>query len=186
MNRSDLQWLQALRDRSGVTAIEFAFILPVMITILLGAIQFAGTVQTRLNDEAAAWEVADLVSRCRTVANADVADAFTAASLIIAGSKTQPVSFAYFVASVSFNATTGAPAIDWRTDAGTPVTTNATILTKATGQRSAGESVIIAGVDYIYQIAGTNGPALAISDTAMMSPRLVAKVPLGTACDWSL
>ena len=54
MSRSDPVWRSALRDRSGVTAIEFAIILPVMITILLGAAQFAETVQTRLADETAA------------------------------------------------------------------------------------------------------------------------------------
>lgn len=186
MNRSDPPWLSALRDRSGVTAIEFAIILPVMITILLGVTQFTGTVQTRLADENAAWEVADLVSRCRTVANADLTDAFTAASLIITATKTQPANFAYYAASVSFDPVTGAPGIDWRSDAGTPVTTNGTILAKATGQRSGGESVIVAGVDYSYQPTGPSGPTLVLSDVAMMSPRLVAKVPLGTACDWSL
>ncbi len=186
MNRSDPRWLSALRDRSGVTAVEFAIILPMMVTILLGTIQFAGTAQTRLSDETAAWEVADLVSRCRTVATSDLTDAFTAASLIIAASKTQPTNFAYYAASVSFNATTGAPAIDWRSDSGTPVTTNGTILAKATGQRSAGESVIFAGVDYTYQPAGPSGPSLVISDVAMLSPRLVTKIPLGSACDWSL
>ena len=186
MSRSDPPWLSALRDRSGVTAIEFAIILPVMITILLGAFQFAGTVQTRLSDETAAWEVADLVSRCRTVATADISDAFTAASLIITATKTRPANLAYYAASVSFDPTTGTPSLDWRSDAGTPVTANGTILAKATGQRSAGESVIIAGVDYTYQPTGPGGPSLVFSDIAMMSPRLVAKVPLGSTCDWSL
>ena len=186
MSRSNPQWLSALRDRRGVTAVEFAIILPVMITLLLGAIQIAGTVQTRLDDESAAWEVADLVSRCRTVATSDVTDALTAASLIIGATKTRPANFAYYAASVSFNPTTGAPAIDWRSDAGTPATTNATILAKATGQRSAGESVIVAGIDYTYQPTGASGPSLVMSDVAVMSPRLVAKIPMGTACDWSL
>ena len=186
MSRFDPQWLSALRDRRGVTAIEFAIIVPVMITIMLGAIQFVGTVQTRLSDDVAAWEVADLVSRCRTVATPDLTDAYTAASLIITATKTQPANFSYYVASVSYNPTTGAPGVDWRSDSGTPVTTNSTILAKATGQRSAGESVIIAGVDYSYQPAGPSGPTLVLSDVAMMSPRLVAKIPLGTACDWSL
>ncbi|MEI6557624.1 MAG: TadE/TadG family type IV pilus assembly protein [Rhodospirillaceae bacterium] len=186
MSRSDPPWLSALRDRRGVTAIEFALILPVMITLMLGTIQFAGTIQTRLSDETAAWQVADLVSRCRTVGAADLADAYTAASLIIAAAKTRPAGFAYYAASVSFNAISGAPLIDWRSDAGTPLTPDSTLLAKAAGQRSAGESVIIAGVDYSYQPTGPSGPTLVISEVAMMSPRLVPKIPFGTACDWSL
>ena len=186
MSRSDPVWRSALRDRSGVTAIEFAIILPVMITILLGAAQFAETVQTRLADETAAYEIADLVSRCRTVAASDLTDAFAAASLIINARKAKPTGYSYYVASVSFNASTGAPALDWRSDSGSPLTSSGAILTKATGQRAAGESVIVAAVDYSYQPAGSGGPTVVLSDVAMMSPRLVAKIPQSTACDWSL
>ena len=187
MNRSKAaRWRLVFRDRRGVAATEFALTLPVMAVLLAGMVEVATTVQTMMNDKAAAYTVADLVSRCRTVNTADITDDFTAAALIITSTKTLPSTVSAFVASVSFNSTTGSPSIDWSKGVGTSLPTNAAVIGDATGKGTAGNSVIVSVINYSYTPFGQTIPPVIISNVAYASPRLVQKIPNTAACDWSM
>lgn len=187
MSRSNLRGFgRMLRDRSGVSALEFALTFPVMVALLTGMVEIASMVQTLSRDKAAAHSVADLVSRCRTVADADITDDFTAAALIIAEAKTLPSDVSILVASVSFAAQGGAATLDWSKSEGASPPTLAAVLSMAAGKAPSGASIIVAAVNYTYSVVGESVPPLIFSQYAFSAPRLVTKVPLSTACDWSL
>ena len=173
-------------DRRGIAATEFALILPVMVALLTGMVEVATTVQALMKDKQAAHAVADMVSRCRTVSASDISDDFTAAALIITSTKTLPSNVSVFVASVSYDATTGASSLDWSQGAGGAVPSSSTILNSAASMTVKGGSVIVAGIYYSYTPISQTIPPVVISQIAYSSPRVVSKITNNATCDWSL
>ena len=187
MNRSNTHGLGRLfHDRRGVAALEFALTFPIMAALLVGMVEIATTVQSLMKYNLSAHTVTDLVSRCRTVDAADLTDDFMAAALIINSTKTLPPDVSLVVASVSFDASSGAGSLDWVKGTGAAVPSNATILSSATGKGTKGSSVIVAGIQYSYSPLGKATPPLNISHYTYAIPRLVQKIPQTGACDWSL
>lgn len=82
----------AFRDKSGLSAIEFALILPVMITMYIGAVEFshALTVDRRVSSVASA--VADLTAQTDKVSASQVQDIFTASQSIMTPYSASPIS----------------------------------------------------------------------------------------------
>ncbi len=187
MNRSEsIGWRYVFSDRRGVAAIEFALTLPAMIALAAGIAEFSSTMQTFKKNKLAAYTVTDLVSRCRTVNANDITDDFVAAALIMSGTKTLPTTISARVGSVKFATTTGTASIDWSKGIGNAPPSEATILSKATGKATAGNSLIVTVIDYSYTPVGQLVPAITMQDIAFASPRLVPNVTLTGACDWSL
>ena len=81
-----------LRDEKGLGAIEFAIIVPLMVTMYLGAVEFghALTIDRRVTSTASA--TADLVAQVEQVNDADIADIFAAATSILSPYNTAPLS----------------------------------------------------------------------------------------------
>lgn len=80
------------RDKSGISAIEFALILPVMITMYIGAVEFshALTVDRRVSSVASA--VADLTAQTDKISASEVQDIFNASSSIMTPYTASPLS----------------------------------------------------------------------------------------------
>ncbi len=175
----------AINNRRGVSAVEFALIAPVMITLLLGLTQVTTLVQSRMANVEAAYTMADIVSRCRSVNAGDINDAFVAGALTVSSTKTMPTNISGYISSISYNASTGATTIDWRYNIGSVTTSDSALLTFATGKGSLGSSLIIAGIDYSYQVFGQTIPVQIISESTFLSPRLVKSISFGTACNWT-
>jgi Flp pilus assembly protein TadG len=72
------------RDQKGVSAVEFALLLPVMLTIYLGTVETSQGVAIQRKVTLTAWSVADLASRVTSINNADMTNMLTAASAVIA------------------------------------------------------------------------------------------------------
>lgn len=72
------------RDETGVSAIEFAMILPVLILLTLGSTEVARLIMLNLKLQNAAFIMADLAARDRTLNEAQVADIFFAVGDILA------------------------------------------------------------------------------------------------------
>ena len=81
-----------LRDEKGLGAIEFAIIVPLMVTMYLGAVEFghALTVDRRVTSTAAS--TADLVAQVEQVNDGDLDDIFAAATSILSPYNTAPLS----------------------------------------------------------------------------------------------
>ncbi len=72
------------RDQKGMGAVEFALVLPVMLTVYLGAVETSQGVAIQRKVTLTARTVADLASRVTTINNAEMDNMLTAASAVIA------------------------------------------------------------------------------------------------------
>ncbi|HYM32135.1 MAG TPA: TadE/TadG family type IV pilus assembly protein [Candidatus Cybelea sp.] len=135
------------RDRSGLAALEFAMILPLLVVILFGSFEVFGLMIADMKIVAAADATADLIAQQNNVTTASVNDIITATQLTV-----EPLPLAQLgvaIASVTFDSTTGNPSLSWTQSSGNGAIANPVAL--ATGLGSKGESVIIVRVNYAYQ-----------------------------------
>src|SRR4051812_23260801 len=70
-------------DERGVSAVEFAIMLPLMLSVYLGAVELSPGIAATRKVTLTARTVADLVSQVATVNNADIANSLAAASAVI-------------------------------------------------------------------------------------------------------
>ena len=61
-----------LADRRGLSAVEFALLLPLMLTLYLGGVEVSNAVAADRKVAIVARTVADLASRMKTISNADM------------------------------------------------------------------------------------------------------------------
>ncbi|HYS89940.1 MAG TPA: TadE/TadG family type IV pilus assembly protein, partial [Bradyrhizobium sp.] len=84
-------WLVALRrsaarlgrDKRGNAAIEFAVIVPVMLTMFFGVVEFSSAVAVKRKISMAAEELADLAARYKEVPDTEFDNFFTIARAVI-------------------------------------------------------------------------------------------------------
>src|SRR5271169_6520994 len=72
------------RDRRGVSAVEFAFIAPVMIGLYLGCAEISDGVSADRKVSLTAAALANLTAQATTIATADMGNILDASSAIIA------------------------------------------------------------------------------------------------------
>ena len=72
------------RDQKGVSAVEFAMMLPLMVTLYLGAVEVSQAVAIHRKVTLTARTVADLASQVTSINNADMTNMLTAASAVVA------------------------------------------------------------------------------------------------------
>jgi Flp pilus assembly protein TadG len=70
-------------DRSGVAAVEFAMILPLMLTLYLGANEFGHALTIKRKVTHVTSSIADLVTQSETISDADMANILDAAASIM-------------------------------------------------------------------------------------------------------
>jgi Flp pilus assembly protein TadG len=82
--RAGRQLRRLLFDRSGVAAVEFAILLPIMIGLYIGGLEFSDgfTVKRKVTNATSA--LGDLVTRTEEITKAEMADILEAASAVIA------------------------------------------------------------------------------------------------------
>jgi Flp pilus assembly protein TadG len=72
------------RDQRGVTAVEFAMLLPLMLTLYLGSVEISQGVAIDRKVTLTARTIADLASQSTTLSTADMSNILGAASSVIA------------------------------------------------------------------------------------------------------
>lgn len=137
----------ALRDRTGVSAIEFALVLPVMITMYIGAVELshALTVDRRVSSVASA--VADLTAQTDKVNSAQIQDIFTASTSIMTPYTAAPISIVLTsVTADADNATT----VAWSCAHNGSAHAQGAEFTLPEGLTQPFSSVVVAEVTYSY------------------------------------
>lgn len=71
------------RNKSGLAAVEFALIAPVMVTLLLGTIELCNALSCHQKVTMLASTGADLVAQATTISSSDMNDVFAAVNAII-------------------------------------------------------------------------------------------------------
>ena len=108
------RFINLASDRSGVVAIEFALILPIMLIIFFGSYEAANLVLAYMKVEDAAETAADLVAQA-TIATTWQSTDFTgftnAVEQVLSPLPTSGTQLKIAYASVTYS--TGSPVIDW-------------------------------------------------------------------------
>ncbi|MBV8698247.1 TadE/TadG family type IV pilus assembly protein [Bradyrhizobium sp.] len=76
-------WLRMLADRRGLAATEFAFIMPVMLVMFFGTVEFSSGVAVDRKVTLMARTLSDLTSQSTSVTDADIANFFLASNWIM-------------------------------------------------------------------------------------------------------
>ena len=136
------------RDTHGVSAVEFALILPVMITMYIGAVEFSHALTVDRRVTAVASAASDLVAQTEDVSANSLQDIFTAATSIMLPYSSAPISIVLTsVEADSNNDTT----VGWScAHSGTPHASGSAYALP-TGLTQPFSSVIVAEVSYAYQ-----------------------------------
>jgi Flp pilus assembly protein TadG len=160
-----------LRDERGVSAVEFAMLLPLMITLYLGGVEVSQAIAVDRKVTLVARSLGDLVAQSTTVTNADMTNILNAATAVV-----QPfpdTTLKVVVSSVTIDATNVAKVVWSDTKNGTARAVNSTVTLPA-ALNVANTSLIWAESQYAYTptigyvITGT----MTLKDQIYMRPRL--------------
>lgn len=158
------------RDARGLAAVEFALIVPLMLTLYFGTLETSDALTASRRVTNVAQTAADLVAQVTTVSSSDLTDIFAASTAILTPFDTSAVKITISsVVADSSNKTTVAWSSTYK---GTARTTNSAV-TLPTGLTTANTSVIMAEVTYTYTspIATFITGPIVMTETAYLRPR---------------
>lgn len=170
------------QDTRGMSAVEFALILPLMITMYIGAVEFSDALTVSRRVTAVASATADLTSQAGQVTSGDVTDIFTAATSILTPYSTTPVSIVLTsVVADENNDTT----VEWSCALNDSSRSQGSAFGLPAGLTQPFSSIIVAEVSYNYTpplgkiITGN----VNMSETFYLRPRSSLKVEMqGGGC----
>ncbi len=167
-------------DERGVSAVEFAMLLPLMLSLYLGAVEVSQGIGADRKVTLTARTICDLVSQVASINNSDMTNALNAASSVMAPFPAGNLKVT--VSSVKIDAT-GKATIDWSDSLNGTARAKGSTVTLPAALNVANSSLIWSEVQYTYKpvigyvVSGT----LTLKDQIYMRPRLsdsVARVHL--------
>ena len=164
------------RDKGGLAALEFALVLPLMLTAMLGTVEISNLVNSYGKAVSASQTVADLTSQSSSLTTAQVNSIVVAAQRVLDPLASDTTNLGIDIVSVGFDAA-NKPIKLWQFSWGKSAPSIA--LTGAQGLGVAGESVILVSLSYtciplIHQIV----PQITFNEVSYSRPRLVRKIAL--------
>jgi Flp pilus assembly protein TadG len=169
-------------ERSGTSAIEFALLLPVMLTLYVAGTEISNAIAIDRKVTITARTVTDLVSRASSISTADMSDILAASATVIApyipNNLTVTVSEIYI--DNHGNATVWGFSCSYQ---GTPQTIGTPVTLPA--QLVVNNSYLIWGqaqYNYTPPIAYVISGTLALNDQIFMSPRMSSSVTGPSTC----
>jgi Flp pilus assembly protein TadG len=157
-------------ERRGLAAVEFALLLPIMMTLFLGSVEITTAVAVQRKVTLTARALADLSSQFTTIADSDMTNILNASSDIIAPYASN--NLASVVSELSINAQGQATVVWSDTLNGTARTVGSTVtiptnLAVANTYLILGEAQYSYNPSYGYVVTGT----MTLSDQIYMRPR---------------
>ena len=187
MWRGPIQPKRLLRDRSGTAAVEFAFVLPIMVMLLLGSYETANLVLAYMKLEASAETAADLVAQTRVntvLQNSDFTNITNAAQQVLTPLPTSGSQLKIAYASITYS--TGTPVIDWHVEvnSATPIAiasipNNANLANLGNEAAGSTDSLIVVTLTYSYAspISYVLNSSYTLTESAFNRPRYMNCVP---------
>jgi Flp pilus assembly protein TadG len=166
-----------VRDPRGVSAVEFAVILPIMVTLFVAGAEITQAITIKRKATQVVRTVGDLTSQDASITNAEMQTILGAATAVLAPYPTNKLKIT--VSSVTIDAQ-GAAKIAWSDAYQTTAKTVNTTITLPTGLNVASTSLIWAEVSYDYVppvgygllINGT----ITLTDKIYLRPRMAATI----------
>ena len=174
-------------DLSGLAAVEFALIFPIMLLLFLGSFETTNLVLAYMKLEASAETAADLVAQTRVntvLQSTDFTNITNAAKLVLSPLPTSGTLLKIAFASMTYN--TGSAVVDWHTEvnSATPITTanvpnNASLSNLGNQANGSTDSVIIVTLTYSYSSPFTYvlSSSYTLTELAFNRPRYMNCVP---------
>jgi Flp pilus assembly protein TadG len=162
-------------DQRGLSAIEFAMVLPLMLLLFLGAVEVSQGITADRKVSVAARTVADLVSQVSSIDNAGVTNVLNAASAVMA--PYPAANLVVIVSSVTIDAD-GNAAVAWSESLNGAARTPGSTVNVPAALNIPNTSLIWGEAQYAYTpavgfvITGT----LTLKDQIYMRPRLSDRV----------
>jgi Flp pilus assembly protein TadG len=159
------------QDRRGVSAVEFAMLLPLMITLYLGSVEISQGVGIDRKVTLTTRTVADLASQVSDISNTDMTNLLGASSSVIAPYDKSPLKVVVSAVKIDAN---GTAKICWSDTLNGTKRTVGTTVTLPAALNVANTTLIWSEVSYGYTpaigyvVTGT----LNLSDQIYMRPRL--------------
>ena len=159
------------RDERGVSAVEFAMLLPLMLSLYLGAVEISQGISADRKVTLTTRTVADLVSQVSSINNSNMSNSLNAASTVMApfGSSNLKV----VVSSITVDSS-GKATVAWSDTLNGTARSKGSSVTLPAALNIANSSLILSEVQYAYKptigylISGT----LTLKDQIYMRPRL--------------
>jgi len=169
------------RDQKGVSAVEFAMLLPLMVTLYLGTVEISQGVAIHRKVTLTARTVADLGSQATSLSSGDMTNMLTAAQAVIAPFPANQLKVT--VSAVTIDAKNVATVAWSCTLNGTKRATNSTVPLPAS-LNVANSQLIWSEVEYHYvpTIGYVVTGALNLQDQLYMRPRLSDTVAGPSSC----
>ena len=167
--------LRLCRDQEGVSAVEFAVLLPLMLTLYLGAVEISQAVGVDRKVTLTSRTVADLASQSSSLASSDMQNILNASSAVI--SPYDQSQLKVTVSEVDIDAN-GNATIGWSCTLGGTAHAVGSSVTLPSALKVANSSLIWGEASYIYKpaigyvVTGT----LNLSDQIYMRPRVSGSV----------
>lgn len=164
-----------LRDKRGVSAVEFAMLLPLMITLYIGGVEVSSAIAVDRKVTLVARTLGDLVAQSTSVNATDMTNILNAATTVVQPYSDTPLKVV--VSRVDIDANSAAKIYWSKTKNGTARAVNSTVTLPA-ALNTANTSLIWAETEYAYTptigyvITGT----MTLKDQIYMRPRLSEKV----------
>jgi Flp pilus assembly protein TadG len=182
-----------IKDRRAVAAVEFAVIVPVMLVMFFGTVEFSSAVAVSRKVTLAARTLSDLTSQSLSVADLDLTNFFNGSSAILYPYSAPPNPATATKATITelfVDPATLKARVQW--SKGSVPLASGTQVTIPAALAVAGTYLIYSQVSYLYQPAVTYGlmasGGITLADTAFTRPRYSVCVfyptatPLPTSC----
>jgi Flp pilus assembly protein TadG len=162
-----------LRDRSGLAALEFALIFPMMLLLFCGVVELVNLYNLDRKVVMATQSCADLITQEKTISDSKLNDIGRAVELVLDPFPGTGLSFR--VTSVNFDPINGAPSVGWQKTYGGFAGGGPAPTASAANLGLPGESVVIVNLSYTYRPVFQNilPSSFPITELAAARPRRV-------------
>jgi Flp pilus assembly protein TadG len=167
------------RDAAGNVSVEFAVLLPVLLTLFFGCYEASNLLLATLKLEDATQTAADLAAQTQlgyVLQTTDFGNFTSAAQQVMTPlPATTQLKIAY--ASVTYN--TGTPVIDWHYEVNGAAPITVASVPTGLGTNTSQDSVIVVSAQYAYTspVSYVLNAAYTLSNTAYDRPRYVSCIP---------
>ncbi|MGI9413901.1 MAG: TadE/TadG family type IV pilus assembly protein [Hyphomicrobiales bacterium] len=158
-----------------MTAVEFALLFPIMLTLYWGAVDISQLLTADRKVTSVASTTADLVAQAETLDAAALTDIYNAASEILAPLPDADLSIV--VTSITIDED-GDPEVDWSNAHNGSARTTISGITIPAGMIVGGGSIVLAEVSYLYDSVITKfvSQNFRLADAFFLRPRKVERV----------
>jgi len=159
------------RDERGVSAVEFALLLPVMVLLYLGGVEISQGLTVDRKVTLVARTVADLAAQVASITNSDMTNILSASTSVLSPFPTTNVKVTVSQVTIDAN---GKATIAWSDSKNGTARTVGSVITLPAALNIASSSLIWGEVSYSYKpvigyvITGT----MTLTDQIYMRPRL--------------